>query len=117
SARAGGGVRRGAAIAQVRVRNAGPGRRRVDDAANGRLRCCTCRKLLLALLPMTAGRGGLGRRRNGAAPVCSGRLDRMVVLGVSGPGLAIATMGGLPPYDSRVALGWTALALAAVPIW
>ena len=35
------------------------------------------------------------------------------IIGVSGAGLAIATMGGLPPYDSRVALGWTALALAA----
>jgi hypothetical protein len=35
------------------------------------------------------------------------------IVGVSGAGLAIATMGGLPPYDTRVALGWTALALAA----
>jgi hypothetical protein len=35
------------------------------------------------------------------------------IVGVSGAGLAITTMGSLPPYDSRVALGWTALALAA----
>jgi hypothetical protein len=35
------------------------------------------------------------------------------IVGVSGAGLAITTVGSLPPYDSRVALGWTALALAA----
>ena len=35
------------------------------------------------------------------------------IVGVSGAGFAIATMGSVPPYDSRVALGWTALAIAA----
>jgi hypothetical protein len=33
-------------------------------------------------------------------------------VGVSSAGVAIATMGGAPPYDGRVGLGWTALALA-----
>ena len=35
------------------------------------------------------------------------------IVGVSSAGLAIAEVGGLQPYDTRVALGWTALALAA----
>ena len=35
------------------------------------------------------------------------------IVGVSSAGLAIAEVGGLQPYDSRVALGWAALALAA----
>ena len=35
------------------------------------------------------------------------------IVGVSSAGLAIAEVGGLQPYDTRVALGWIALALAA----
>jgi hypothetical protein len=34
------------------------------------------------------------------------------VVGVSSAALAIATIGAAPPYESRVALGWSALALA-----
>ena len=36
------------------------------------------------------------------------------VVGVSSAGSAIATVGSLPPYDTRLAFGWAALALAAV---
>src|SRR5438045_7245643 len=35
------------------------------------------------------------------------------MVGVSSAGFAIATIGAAPPYDSRVALGWTALAVGA----
>ena len=35
------------------------------------------------------------------------------IVGVSSAGLAIAEVGGLQPHHTRVALGWTALALAA----
>ena len=38
------------------------------------------------------------------------------IVGVSSAGLAIAEGGGLQPYDTRVALGWTALALAAAAL-
>jgi hypothetical protein len=35
------------------------------------------------------------------------------VIGVSSASFAIATVGGIPQYDTRIAFGWAALALAA----
>ena len=67
---------------------------------------------VVVLVTLLFGRGRrVARKRWAVAATATALLAGIV--GVSGAGLAIATMGGLPPYDSRVALGWTALALAA----
>src|SRR5207302_1283581 len=67
---------------------------------------------IVVLVTLLFGRGRrVARKRWAVAATATALLAGIV--GVSGAGLAIATMGGLPPYDSRVALGWTALALAA----
>src|SRR5205085_4902583 len=61
---------------------------------------------VVVLVILLFGRGRrVVRKRWDVAAIAAALLAGIV--GVSGAALAIATMGTVPPYDSRVVLGWT----------